>query len=49
LRQIAVRFGTPLYPADAVPDIAGRTHQQAVAETIRAAVAALSQTVASGH
>jgi long-chain acyl-CoA synthetase len=47
LRQIAVRFGTPLDPADAVPDVAGRTHQQAIAETIRAAVAALRPTVAS--
>jgi long-chain acyl-CoA synthetase len=49
LRQIAVRFGAPLDPADAGADIAGRTHQQAVAEAIRAAVAALSPTVASGQ
>ena len=49
LRQIAVRFGAPLDPADAAPDAAGRAHQQAIAEAIRAAVAALSPTVASSH
>ena len=49
LRQIAVRFGAPLDPADAAPDVAGRAHQQAIAEAIRAAVAALSPTVASSH
>jgi long-chain acyl-CoA synthetase len=41
LHQIAVRFGVPIDPADAAPDAGGRAHQQAIAETIRAAVAAL--------
>jgi long-chain acyl-CoA synthetase len=51
LRQIAVRFGVPLDPEAAAPDAAGRAHQQAIAEAIRNAVAALSPAKASstGH
>ncbi|HEY1857130.1 AMP-binding protein [Acidocella sp.] len=49
LRQIAVRFGAPLDPKAAAPDATGRAHQQAIAEAIRAAVAALSPTKASSH